>query len=55
MKRLSVILAAFALVLGGVTLASAAPYVSINLGTAWVEDADYTETGTYPDGYRPAP
>lgn len=51
MKKLSFILAVLAMVLGGGTWAWAAPYVSINLGTAWVEDADYTDSGTYPDGY----
>jgi opacity protein-like surface antigen len=51
MKKLSVVLIASAIVLGVGGTAGAAPYVSLNMGTVWVNDSDYSDSGTFYDGY----
>ena len=42
MKKLSVVLMALAIMLGVGGTADAAPYVSLNMGTVWVNDSDYS-------------
>jgi len=53
MNKLSVVLMALAILLGVGAAAHAAPYVSLNMGTVWVNDPDYnySETG-YDYAYR---
>jgi len=51
MKKLSGVLMALAIVLGGWTVVGAAPYFSVNVGAVWVNDSDYSDSGTYYDGY----
>ena len=46
MKKLAIMLVAFAVVVGGVaTPALAGPYFSVNGGAAWVEDSDLSVSG----------
>ena len=47
MKKLSVVLVALAIGLGVGGTAGAAPYVSLNMGTVWVNDADYIYSEPY--------
>jgi len=47
MNKLSVVLVALATVLGAGGVACAAPYVSLNVGTVWVNDSDYTYAEPY--------
>ena len=47
MKKLSVVLMVLAIILGVRAAADAAPYVSLNMGTVWVNDADYIYSEPY--------
>jgi opacity protein-like surface antigen len=51
MKKLSGALLVLVMVFGTAAFACAAPYVSLNLGAVWVDDADFSDSGTYSDGY----
>jgi len=51
MKNSCIILVALAMMISASTVVCAAPYVSINMGAVLLNDSDYSDSGTYYDGY----
>jgi opacity protein-like surface antigen len=51
MKKTRVFLLAMAIGLAAGSVAIAAPYVSFNMGAVWVNDSEYSDSGTYYDGF----